>query len=117
MIGIPSPPFLMMAPSGAPMKKNIRHESARVNFDILSISCWRISLSPSDVTIALNSRSVTICLTSELALLSASLLSSAFSFTNAVSTLYDSFLARPADLDFSFFDSTGEGYLNDFASL
>ena len=39
MTGNPNPPFRMMAPSGAPMKKKIRQESASVNFLIASILC------------------------------------------------------------------------------
>ncbi len=30
--GIPNPPFLMMEPNGAPMKKRIRHDSDSENF-------------------------------------------------------------------------------------
>ena len=37
--GTPSPPFLMMAPSGAPMKKKMMHEMASVNLFIASILC------------------------------------------------------------------------------
>ncbi len=37
-VGIPNPPFLMMAPRGAPMKKNIKQANERVNF--LWISIW-----------------------------------------------------------------------------
>ena len=36
--GIPSPPFLTMAPRGAPIKKNIRQAKDRVNFRCHSIS-------------------------------------------------------------------------------
>ena len=32
MTGVPSPPLRMMAPRGAPMKKNIKHANERVNF-------------------------------------------------------------------------------------
>jgi hypothetical protein len=36
-VGIPSPPFLIMAPSGAPIKKNIRQANDSVNFRWVSI--------------------------------------------------------------------------------
>ena len=35
--GMPSPPFLMMAPRGAPIKKKIRQAKDRVNFRWVSI--------------------------------------------------------------------------------
>ena len=37
MTGTPKPPFLMMAPNGAPMKKKIMHVSDSVNFLMASI--------------------------------------------------------------------------------
>ena len=37
-IGIPNPPLRMMAPNGAPMKKNIRHATDRANFLRISMS-------------------------------------------------------------------------------
>ena len=37
MTGTPKPPFRMIAPNGAPIKKNIKHESATVNLLIVSI--------------------------------------------------------------------------------
>ncbi len=40
--GVPRPPFLIRAPRGAPMKKNIRHASESANFFNISMS---ISLS------------------------------------------------------------------------
>ncbi len=36
-VGIPSPPFRIMAPRGAPMKKKIRQAMERVNFRWISI--------------------------------------------------------------------------------
>ena len=38
MAGVPSPPFLMRAPSGAPMKKNMKHAIATANFFSFSTS-------------------------------------------------------------------------------
>lgn len=32
MAGVPSPPFLIRAPNGAPMKKKIRHATESANF-------------------------------------------------------------------------------------
>ncbi|CUO76639.1 Uncharacterised protein [Segatella copri] len=40
--GKPRPPFRMMAPNGAPIKKKMRHERARVNLLIASILCCLI---------------------------------------------------------------------------
>ena len=53
----------MMAPSGAPMKKNSMHCNATENLLIASILCWRIMRSPSDVSIPLKSRSLISFLT------------------------------------------------------
>ena len=36
-VGIPNPPFLIMAPRGAPIKKNIRQAKDKVNFRWVSI--------------------------------------------------------------------------------
>ena len=52
--GTPSPPLRIMAPNGAPMKKNMRHDSACVNLFIASILCILMMASPSDVVIARN---------------------------------------------------------------
>ena len=41
--GIPSPPFLIIAPSGAPMKKKTRQAKERVNFLCHSVK-WRRTL-------------------------------------------------------------------------
>lgn len=38
-IGIPSPPFLIIAPKGAPIKNNITHAKERANFLWYSILC------------------------------------------------------------------------------
>ena len=40
--GAPKPPFRMIAPSGAPMKKKIRHANAKVYLRYSSIWCLRI---------------------------------------------------------------------------
>lgn len=40
--GAPSPPLRVIAPNGAPIKKNIRQANANVNFRCSSISCFRI---------------------------------------------------------------------------
>ena len=61
IIGNPSPPFLMIAPRGAPMKKKIMQMSDRVNLLMASMSCCLIILSPSLVIILLNSKSLTSC--------------------------------------------------------
>ena len=63
MTGIPNPPFLMMAPNGAPIKKNIRQERASVNLRIASISCCLMIQSASLVIIDLKSRSDSSCCT------------------------------------------------------
>ena len=63
MMGIPSPPFLMIAPSGAPMKKKMMHESASVNLLMDSILNYLSTLSPSEVTMLRNSRSLICCCT------------------------------------------------------
>ena len=47
MIGKPNPPFLIIAPKGAPIKKKMRHVSANVNLPIISMRCSRSILSPS----------------------------------------------------------------------
>ncbi len=39
--GMPRPPLRIMAPSGAPMKKNTRHATESVNFLTSSIE-WRL---------------------------------------------------------------------------
>ena len=63
MMGSPSPPFRMMAPSGAPMKKKKRHDRVSTNLLSASILCWRISLSPSLVSMPLKSSSMICWLT------------------------------------------------------
>ena len=45
--GIPSPPFRMMAPKGAPMKKKMRQASDKVILLCHSVSCLRMRFSPS----------------------------------------------------------------------
>ena len=70
--GTPSPPFLMIAPSGAPMKKNNRHCNATENLLMASILCCLINLSPSDVSIPLKSRSLISFLTLLMAAFTAS---------------------------------------------
>ena len=49
--GTPKPPFLMIAPNGAPIKKNINMESALVIFFIHSIQCLRMILSPTYILV------------------------------------------------------------------
>ena len=85
--GTPSPPFLMIAPNGAPMKKNMMHDRASVNLFIASILCWRSSLSPSPVTIALNCSSFMLFCTVDMALFTALSLLSAVSDSNFFFTL------------------------------
>ena len=38
MAGVPSPPFLIRAPNGAPMKKNMKQARERANFFSISTS-------------------------------------------------------------------------------
>ena len=56
--GIPSPPLRMIAPNGAPIKKNMRHDRASVSLPTASILCCRMSRSPSDVIMLLKLRSL-----------------------------------------------------------
>ena len=41
MAGVPSPPFLIKAPNGAPMKKKIRQATDNANFFRISMSILR----------------------------------------------------------------------------
>ena len=62
MIGIPNPPFRMMAPSGAPMKKKMMHCKARAYLFCASSSWLRITRSLFRVIMDLKSRSdVSLC--------------------------------------------------------
>ena len=56
-VGIPSPPLRMMAPKGAPTKKNITQASESVIFWCHSIQCVRTYRSPSPVTRLFHSNS------------------------------------------------------------
>ena len=87
MTGIPNPPLRMMVPSGAPMKKKIRHDNDSTNFLYISILCCLIMRLASSVTIALNSMSALTACTCERAMPNTLLFPSLFSRAKALSTL------------------------------
>ena len=55
--GAPKPPFFVIAPRGAPMKKKMKQANANVNLRYSSISCRRIarSVSPAPYTAPVSS--------------------------------------------------------------
>ena len=115
--GNPSPPFRMMAPSGAPMKKNMMHDSASVIFATHSILCILISLSPSVVIIALKLRSDIFDCAFCTAMLVADRCWSSDSLAKVESTSYLSVAASFIARSESVFDTIGRAYAMRLSSL